>query len=129
MPATKTESAAGNGTDPSWIREQLHKPGSAPTEKSGSHPGAAPFSRIRGNSRKFATIRVPIQFLPSRGKTPGFEGIRNEAGRNRFYLAAKINHRLHADAIQARPIPGEITPMQAALLRVNPLATRELASA
>jgi len=114
MPATKTESAAANGTDPSWIREQLHKPGSAPTEKSGSHPGASPFPSIRGNSRKFAPIRVPIQFLPSRGKTPEFEGIRNETRRNRSDFAAKINHRLHTDAIQARPSPAEVSPKQAA---------------
>ena len=49
-----------------------------------------------------------------------FEGIRNEAGRNSFFLSAKIqralakiNYRIHTDAIKETLIPSSVTKAQA----------------
>lgn len=52
-------------------------------------------------------------------KTPEFEEIKNEAGRNSVYLSAKINYRIHTDAIQTHLIPAEVTAQQASLTYAN----------
>ena len=50
--------------------------------------------------------------------SPEFEGIKNEAGLNRFILSVKqwTDYRIHTDAIRQNLIPAEVTAKQASII-------------